>query len=57
MTRTTRIWVVLLIGRAALEIYFNQSEALPDLVSDASSVWNLYARFSDDIYQILSSNS
>ena len=29
MTRTTQIWVVLLIGRAALEIYFNQSEALP----------------------------
>ena len=29
MTRTTQIWVVLLIGRSALEIYFSQSEALP----------------------------
>ena len=26
---TTQIWVVLLIGRAAWEFYFNQSEALP----------------------------
>ena len=26
---TSQIWVVLLIGRAAKEIYFNQSEALP----------------------------
>ena len=26
---TTQIWVVLLIGRAAWEIWFNQSEALP----------------------------
>ena len=30
MTRfTTQIWIVLLIGRAAWEIWFNQSEALP----------------------------
>ena len=26
---TSQIWVVLLIGRAACEIWFNQSEALP----------------------------
>ena len=55
---TTQIWVVLLIGRAAWEI-FNQSEAIrnsilmtrhyPDLGSDASSVWNLCAHFSDVI--------
>ena len=29
MTRHYQIWVVLLIGRAEWEIYFNQSEALP----------------------------
>ena len=43
MTRTTQIWVVLLIGRAALEIYFNQLEAPPS----SHSVWNFCARFSD----------
>ena len=40
MTWTTHIWVVLLIGRGARKICFNQSEALPRSLSDASSVWN-----------------
>ena len=47
---TTQIWVLLLIGRAAWEIWFNQSESLPDLGSDASSVWNFCALFSDVIW-------
>ena len=38
---TTQIWVVLLIGRAASQIYFNHL---------ASSVWNFCARFSDVIW-------
>ena len=50
---TTQIWVVLLIGCAAWEIWFNQSEALiyPDLGRDASLVWNYCAQFSDIIWQ------
>ena len=36
----TQTWVVLLIGRAAWEICFNQSEALS---CDTSSVWNFCA--------------
>ena len=49
----THIWVVLLIGCAAWEIQFNQSEALiyPDLGRDASSVWNFCAHFSDIIWR------
>ena len=38
---TTQIWVVLQIGRAASQIYFNQP---------ASSVWNFCACFSDVIW-------
>ena len=38
---TTQIWVVLLIGLAASQIYFNHP---------ASSVWNFCARFSDVIW-------
>ena len=34
----TQIWVVLLIGHAAREICFNQSEHFPDLSCDVSSV-------------------
>ena len=41
----TQIWVVLLIGRAPWDIWFNQ----PDLSSDGSSVWNFCACFSDVI--------
>ena len=37
---TTKIWVVLLIGRAAWEICFNQSKARPRSGSDTSSLWN-----------------
>ena len=40
-----RNWVVILIGRTAREVFFSQSEALPDL----SSVWNLCNCFSDVI--------
>ena len=49
----TQIWVVLLIGCAAWEIWFNQSEALiyPDLGRDASLVWNYCAHFSDIIWR------
>ena len=42
---TTQIWVVILIGRSATEIWFSQSEALPDL----SSEWDYCNRFSDGI--------
>ena len=45
---TSQIGVVFLIGRAACEICFNQSEALPRS-SDASSVWNFCTHFSDVI--------
>ena len=48
---TTEIWVVLLIGRATYSREFfptNQKHYL-DLGSDASSVWNFFARFSDVI--------
>ena len=45
---TTQIWIVLLIGRAAWESSTNQKH-YPDLGSDASSVWNLCAHFSDVI--------
>ena len=38
-----------LIGRAAREISFNQSEADSDLGRQTSSVWNFCARFSDVI--------
>ena len=48
---TTQIWVVLLIGRAGWKIWFNQSEALPYLGSDVSSVWNFCARFSEVIWR------
>ena len=44
-----RIWIVLLIGRAAWEICFNNQKQYPDLVSDTSSIWNFYARSSDVI--------
>ena len=47
---TTQIWVVLLlIGHAVRKICFNQSEALPDLSSDTSSIWNFRAPSSDII--------
>ena len=42
---TTQIWVVLPIGRAAWEIWFNQSGALPRSVNNTSSALNFYARF------------
>ena len=42
----TQTWAVLLIGRAAWEICFNQSESLS---CDTSSVWNFCARSSDVI--------
>ena len=38
--------LVLLIGRAAWEICFNKSEALPDLRNDTSSVWSFCAQTS-----------
>ena len=47
MTCTTQILVVLLIGCAAREFSFNQSEALPRSVYCTSSAWNFYARYSD----------
>ena len=42
----TQTWAVILIGRAAWEICFNQSEALS---CDTSSIWNFCARSSDVI--------
>ena len=49
---TTQIWLVLLIGRAEWEIWFNQSEALTISGCDASSVWNFCAPFSDVIWRV-----
>ena len=51
MTRTTQIWVVLLIGRvrALLKFTSTNQRHYPDLGSDAPSVWNFFARFSDVI--------
>ena len=42
---TTQIWVALPIGRAAWEIWLNQSGALPRSVNNTSSVLNFCARF------------
>ena len=49
---------VLLIGLAAWEISLYQSEAPPDLGSDASSVWNFCAQtsFSGETSELASRN-
>ena len=57
MTCTTQILVVLLIGCAAREFSFNQTEALPRSGQCTSSVWNFGARYLDVILRGLKSLS
>ena len=48
---TTQIWVALLIGRSRGNSASTNQKHYPDLGSDALSVRNFCARFSDDISQ------
>ena len=48
---TTQIWVVLLIGWINFSRGTTNQKQYPDLGSDASSVWNFCARFSDVIWR------
>ena len=49
---TTQMWVVFLIGWIKFPWWYGQSKALvPRSCSDASSVWNFCAYFSDVIWQ------